>query len=145
MSHRGPASFELKPGTATNTSAVPPRPLFDSPIRVGDLCHRVGDALIGFLLTDATPGSDEPGYGWRHEVDEQSGPPSAVATAYGMRAVARSGSLDRRVSLPRVRDTLRRLELPSGGWTAQTLDPTARPEITATVVGGDGGSNVQSA
>jgi transcriptional regulator with XRE-family HTH domain len=110
-------------------------PLFDTPVRVGDLCRRIGDALIAYLSTDVTGPGGEPGYGWRHDIDDPTKPPSAWATAYGLRAVALAGSLDRRVSLPRVRETIRRLELPTGGWTARHLSPVARPEITAVVAG----------
>jgi transcriptional regulator with XRE-family HTH domain len=108
-------------------------PLFAQPVRVGDLARRIGDALIAHLSTDVTRPDGEPGYGWRHDIDDPTKPPSAWATALGLRAVALAGSLDRRVSLPRVRETIRRLELPSGGWTARHLSPVARPEITAAV------------
>lgn len=110
-------------------------PLFDSPVRVGDLCRRIGDALIGFLSTEVTAQDEQPGYGWRHDIDDPAEPPSAWVTAYGLRAVSLAGSLDRRVSIPQARETIHRLELPSGGWTARTLGATARPEITAAVVG----------
>lgn len=111
------------------------RPLFDPPIRVDDLLRSIGDALIGFLSEEVTPAGDAPGYGWRHEMDNPSAAPSAWATACVFRAVALAGSLDRRVSLPQVRETIRRLELRSGGWTARTHGYTARPEITAAAAG----------
>jgi transcriptional regulator with XRE-family HTH domain len=111
-------------------------PLFDTPVRVGDLCRRIGDALVGFLSTDVAAADGEPGYGWRPDFDDPTKPPSALSTAYGLRAVALSGSLDSGVSMPRVRETIRRLELPTGGWTARRLSsPVARPEITAVVAG----------
>jgi transcriptional regulator with XRE-family HTH domain len=110
-------------------------PLFAHPVRVGDLCRRVGDALVGYLSTDAVGPGGEPGYGWRHDIEDPAKPPSALSTAYGLRAVALTGSLDRRVSLPGVRETIRGLELPTGGWTARELSPVARPEITAVVAG----------
>ena len=110
-------------------------PLFDPPIRVGDLLRRIGDALIGFLSTEITPEGEKPGYGWRRDIDGPHATPSALATAYGLRAVALTGSVDRRVSLSRARETIRRLELPSGGWTARRLSPVPRPELTAVVVG----------
>jgi hypothetical protein len=104
-------------------------------VRVGDLCRRIGDALIAYLSTDVTGPGGEPGYGWRHDIDDPTKPPSALATAYGLRAVAVAGSLDRRVSLPRACETIRRLELPTGGWTARRLTAVARPEVTAVVAG----------
>lgn len=111
-------------------------PLFDTPVRVGDLCRRIGDALVDLLSTEATTADGEPGYGWRHDIDNPTKPPSALSTAYGLRAIALAGSLDRRVSLPRVRETIRRLELPTGGWTSRSLgSAVARPEITAVVAG----------
>jgi transcriptional regulator with XRE-family HTH domain len=111
-------------------------PLFDTPVRVGDLCRRIGDALISFLSTDVVRPDGEPVYGWRSDIDDPLKPPSAMSTAYGLRAVALSGTLDSRISLPRVRETIRRLELPTGGWTARRLSrPVARPEITAVVAG----------
>jgi transcriptional regulator with XRE-family HTH domain len=108
-------------------------PLFENPVRVGDLCHRIGDALIGYMSTDLARPGGEPGYGWRDDLDEPMRPPSAWATAYGLRAVALAGSLDRRVSPPRLRETIRRLEEPTGGWTAPGPSPFARPEITAVI------------
>jgi transcriptional regulator with XRE-family HTH domain len=113
-------------------------PLFDPPIRVGDLLRQIGDALIGFLSTEVTPEVEEPGYGWRHDLEDTTDLPSAWASAHGLRAVELAGRLDRRVNLPKVRETIRRLELPSGGWTAQSISHTARlarPEITAVVAG----------
>ncbi len=62
-------------------------PLFDPPIRVGDLLRRIGDALIGFLSTEVTPDGEAPGYGWRHDLDDPSTTPSAWSTAYGLRAI----------------------------------------------------------
>jgi transcriptional regulator with XRE-family HTH domain len=111
-----------------------PPPLFDPPVRVGDLCRRIGDALITYLSTDVAGPGGEPSYGWRPDIDDPTKPPSAMSTAYGLRAVTLSGSLDSRVSMPHVRETIRRLELPTGGWTARRLNsPVARPEITAVV------------
>jgi transcriptional regulator with XRE-family HTH domain len=111
-------------------------PLFAHPVRVGDLARRIGDALITYLSTDVAGPGGEPGYGWRPDIDDPTKPTSALSTAYGLRAVALSGSLDSRVSMPRVRETIRRLELPTGGWTARRLSsPVARPEITAVVTG----------
>lgn len=108
-------------------------PLFETPVPVGDLCRRVAESLITYLSVDMTSGT-EPGYGWRHNIDEATKPPSALATAYGLRAVTLGGSRDWRVKLAQVRETLRRLELPEGGWTARNLSPLARPEVTAVVV-----------
>jgi transcriptional regulator with XRE-family HTH domain len=110
-------------------------PVFDTPVRVGDLCRRIGDALITYLSTDVAGPGGEPGYGWRHDIDDPTQPPSALSTAYGLRAVALAGSLDHRVSLPRVRETIRQLELSTGGYTARELGSVARPEITAVVAG----------
>jgi transcriptional regulator with XRE-family HTH domain len=107
-------------------------PLFDTPIRVGDLVQRVAESLVSHLSVATS--ADEPGYGWWREIDDAPKPPSAWATAYGLRTLALAGCLDWRVSLSRVRDTLRRLELPDGGWTARRLSGVARPEITAIVV-----------
>jgi transcriptional regulator with XRE-family HTH domain len=109
-------------------------PLFEHPMSVGFLCRRVAESLIRHLSVDPDAWHGEPGYGWRHELDDATKPPSAWATAYGLRAVALSGRLDWRVDLPRVRDTIRRLELPGGGWTARELSAVARPEVTAVVV-----------
>jgi transcriptional regulator with XRE-family HTH domain len=110
-------------------------PIFEYPVRVGDLCRRIGDALITYLSTDATGPGGAPGYGWCHDLDDPSKPPAALSTAYGLRAVALAGSLDWRVSVSRTRDTIRRLELSTGGWTARQLTGVARPEVTAVVAG----------
>jgi transcriptional regulator with XRE-family HTH domain len=108
-------------------------PLFETPVRVGDLVRRVGESLIGYLSV-ATTIADEPGYGWRRDLEDTAEPPSAWDTAYGLRTVALAGCLDWRVSLSRVRDTLRHFELPDGGWTDGSLSGVARPEITAVIL-----------
>jgi transcriptional regulator with XRE-family HTH domain len=108
-------------------------PLYDPPIRVGDLLRRTGDSLIGFLSTEVTGEREDPGYGWRHDMDIPSATPSAWATAYALRAVTLAGSLDRRVNIPRVRETIRRLEMPTGGWKARSFGVMPRPEVTAVV------------
>jgi transcriptional regulator with XRE-family HTH domain len=91
------------------------------------------DALVQYLSTDDAT-DDRPGYGWTFDLDDTSQSLSALSTAYGLKAMLLAGGRDWRVSLPRIRGTLRRLELPGGGWSASRLSPVARPEITAVVV-----------
>jgi transcriptional regulator with XRE-family HTH domain len=110
-----------------------PRPAFGGPMSLTLLRRNVARALLENLSDDlATDG--QPGYGWRHELDDDSRRISALSTAFGLRAVMLAGGRDWQVSQPRVRQMLRRLELPTGGWNAQDASRLARPEVTAVVL-----------
>jgi transcriptional regulator with XRE-family HTH domain len=104
-------------------------PLFEPPIPVAALLRQTADGLIAHLSVI----DGRPGYGWRHGLDDATRPPAAWSTAHGLKAVMLAGGRDWRVSLPQVRETLRRLELPDGGWSAMSLSGPARPEVTAVV------------
>jgi transcriptional regulator with XRE-family HTH domain len=111
----------------------PPRLAFGGPMSLTLLRRNVVRALLENLSEDlATDG--QPGYGWRHELDDDSWRISALSTAFGLRAVMLAGGRDWQVSQPRVREMLRRLELPDGGWSAQDASRLARPEVTAVVL-----------
>ena len=108
-------------------------PLFGPKLSVTALRKDAVDALVQYLSTDDAA-DDEPGYGWRLDLDDTTQSLSALSTAYGLKAMLLAGGRDWRVSLPRIRAMLRRLELPDCGWSASRLSPVARPEITAVVV-----------
>ncbi len=110
-----------------------PGPLFEPALSVTALRKDAVDALALYLSTDDAADS-QPGYGWRFDLDDTTQSLSALSTAYGLKAMLLAGGRDFRVSLPRIRAMLRRLELPDGGWSATKLGPVARPEITAVVV-----------
>ncbi|HET6953816.1 MAG TPA: hypothetical protein VFI47_25860, partial [Acidimicrobiales bacterium] len=123
------------PGLLTWTADAPdgpPRSVFGRPMSLTLLRRYAARALIAHLSeAEATDGL--PGYGWRHDLDDDSRKISALSTAYGLKATLLAGH-DWRVSLPRLRAMLRRLELPDGGWSALTNSPLARPEVTAVVI-----------
>ncbi|MGH9236116.1 MAG: helix-turn-helix domain-containing protein [Acidimicrobiales bacterium] len=111
--------------------------LFDDPTTVTVLVQRTVDRLIGFLPSERTRDGQSV-YGWRYDMDDAGAPPLALSTAYGLKAVLIAGARDWRVSLPRIRATLRDLELDEGGWTVGTLPAVepimALPEVSAVIV-----------
>ncbi|MGP4047640.1 hypothetical protein [Streptomyces sp. 2A115] len=74
--------------------------------------------------------------GWAHFLDE-SGPgrPTSVGTAYGLHIMLDLGLPDGRVGAGELVETLWRLRLPDGGWSARSQGSQARPEVTALVLG----------
>lgn len=75
--------------------------------------------------------------GWQHAFQEPEprALPTALATAYGLHTVLDLGMPDGRVHTGDLIDTLWRLRLRGGGWSAQMQGSVARPEITAMVLG----------
>ncbi len=114
----------------------PAAPLFPAPTTATVVVHHTVDGLVD-LLSSGPAIDGRPGYGWGHDLDTHN-PVSALSTAYGLKTILIAGRRDWRVSLPRIRETLRRLELPGGGWSVgrphddQPGDPL--PEVTAVVV-----------
>lgn len=110
-------------------------PVLPAGTTVNTLLRQAADGLIAHLSED-TAVDGYPGHGWRREVDDPSARVSAMATAYGLQALLLAGARDWRVDLRPLRDLLRRLELPDGGWSALTgAGALPRPEVTAVVVG----------
>ncbi|MFI6560079.1 hypothetical protein [Streptomyces sp. NPDC050534] len=74
--------------------------------------------------------------GWSHSLSE-SGPfrPTSVGTAYGLHIMLDLGVPDGRLRTGDLVDTLWRLRLPGGGWSARSQGAEARPEVTALVLG----------
>ncbi|MFD7813555.1 hypothetical protein ACFV6E_11495 [Streptomyces sp. NPDC059785] len=94
--------------------------------------------------------------GWPHSLGESTGdgrgpgaadgtgagtgagtpaPPTPVGTAYGLHIALDLGVPDGRLSTGDLVDTLWRLRLPGGGWSARSQGAQARPEVTALVLG----------
>jgi hypothetical protein len=75
--------------------------------------------------------------GWPHSLQELDGParPTSLATAYGLHIVLDLGVPDGRLHTGDLIDTLWRLRLPGGGWSARSQGSVARPEVTAMVLG----------
>ncbi|MFE6281617.1 hypothetical protein [Streptomyces sp. NPDC057877] len=83
--------------------------------------------------------------GWSHslgEPDPTGGPgdpapqrPTPVGTAYGLHTMLDLGMPDGRLSTGDLVQTLWRLRLPGGGWSARSQGAEARPEVTALVLG----------
>ncbi|AWW36974.1 hypothetical protein [Streptomyces cadmiisoli] len=74
--------------------------------------------------------------GWAHSLGESAPSlPTPVGTAYGLHCVLELGAPDGRLSTGELVDTLWRLRLPGGGWSARSQGSEARPEVTALVLG----------
>ncbi|MEV0481067.1 hypothetical protein AB0I69_10740 [Streptomyces sp. NPDC050508] len=75
--------------------------------------------------------------GWPHSLQEPDGParPTSLATAYGLHIVLDLGVPDGRLHTGDLIDTLWRLRLQGGGWSARSQGDVARPEVTAVVLG----------
>ena len=74
--------------------------------------------------------------GWSHVPgDSDPGRPTPTGTAYGLHIVLELGVPEGRLSAGDLVDTLWRLRLPDGGWSARTQGFEARPEVTALVLG----------
>ncbi|BCL26819.1 hypothetical protein ACFFS2_00035 [Streptomyces aurantiacus] len=74
--------------------------------------------------------------GWSHSLGE-SGPgrPTSVGTAYGLHIMLDLGMPEGRIGAGDLVDTLWRLRLADGGWSARSQGSQARPEVTALVLG----------
>ncbi|WP_309062521.1 hypothetical protein [Streptomyces sp.] len=74
--------------------------------------------------------------GWSHSLGESiPSRPTSVGTAYGLQAMLDLGMTDGRLGPGELVDTLWRLRLPGGGWSARSQGALARPEVTALVLG----------
>ncbi|MBQ1093820.1 hypothetical protein [Streptomyces sp. B93] len=84
--------------------------------------------------------------GWSHSLGEPGRPtpatpdpavhrPTPVGTAYGLHTMLDLGMPDGRLSTGDLVETLWRLRLPGGGWSARSQGAEARPEVTALVLG----------
>ncbi len=74
--------------------------------------------------------------GWAHSLGENTpSRPTPVGTAYGLHIVLDLGVPDGRLGTGDLVDTLWRLRLPDGGWSARSQGLQARPEVTALVLG----------
>ncbi|PWJ03763.1 hypothetical protein DKG34_31260 [Streptomyces sp. NWU49] len=74
--------------------------------------------------------------GWSHSLGESTpSRPTSVGTAYGLQALLELGMTDGLLRPGELADTLWRLRLPDGGWSARSQGALARPEVTALVLG----------
>jgi transcriptional regulator with XRE-family HTH domain len=129
-------------GTLVRLFTVPERGvhtrLFNDPTTVNVLVQRTVDRLVGLLPPGGHARSSQSVYGWRHDLDDAGAPPLALSTAYGLKTVLIAGARDWRVSLPRIRATLRSFELEAGGWTVGRPPPgqtiLALPEVSSVIV-----------
>ncbi|MBC2904453.1 terpene cyclase/mutase family protein [Streptomyces sp. PSKA01] len=91
-------------------------------------------------LLDQVSVVDDPEHGrltgWPHSLGEDSpSRPTPVGTAYGLHIMLDLGVPDGRLSTGDLVDTLWRMRLPDGGWSARSQGSEARPEVTALVLG----------
>ncbi|MGC9541396.1 hypothetical protein [Streptomyces sp. UG1] len=74
--------------------------------------------------------------GWPHSLGEDTpSRPTPVGTAYGLHIMLDLGVPEGRLSTGDLVDTLWRLRLPEGGWSARSQGSEPRPEVTALVLG----------
>jgi hypothetical protein len=75
--------------------------------------------------------------GWAHFFDESPDHlrPTAISTAYGLKLTLALDQPDGSLSRSALAETLWRLRLSDGGWTARTGTGVGRPETTALVLG----------
>lgn len=78
--------------------------------------------------------------GWSHSLGESPDAgapvrPTSVGTAYGLHIMLDLGVPEGRLSTGDLVDTLWRLRLPDGGWSARSQGSEPRPEVTALVLG----------
>ncbi|MFE7893914.1 hypothetical protein [Streptomyces sp. NPDC057412] len=92
------------------------------------------DALVGqvSVVDDPVRGRLT---GWPHSLGESNPRPTSVGTAYGLHMMLDLGVPDGRLGTGALVDTLWRLRLPEGGWSARSQGSQARPEVTALVLG----------
>jgi hypothetical protein len=75
--------------------------------------------------------------GWAHFFDEVAAHarPTAISTAYGLKLALTLDDPDGTIRRSDLAETLWRLQLPDGGWTARTGSGVGRPETSALVLG----------
>lgn len=73
-------------------------------------------------------------YGWSQYLGD-TGPPTAVGTAYGLRMALALDIRGSAINYGRLVGTLLELQRPGGGWAASTQRGIGRPEVTALVLG----------
>ena len=113
------------------------------PCRDGAGCTRPAPPVFASAygaLVDQVSVVDDPEHGrltgWPHSLGENSpSRPTPVGTAYGLHIMLDLGVPDGRLSTGDLVDTLWRLRLPGGGWSARSQGSEARPEVTALVLG----------
>ncbi|MDO0910700.1 hypothetical protein QQM39_07510 [Streptomyces sp. DT2A-34] len=125
------AAGERAPGAAVGPAAM-------APGAPGPLPRAFASAYE--TLVDQVSVVDDPECGrltgWPHSLGETSpSRPTPVGTAYGLHIMLDLGVPDGRLSTGDLVDTLWRLRLPDGGWSARSQGSEARPEVTALVLG----------
>lgn len=120
-----PAPATAPPGPATGTAPGP----------LPDVLASAYDTLVAQVSVVDDPDRGRL-TGWSHSLGE-NGPvrPTSVGTAYGLQTLLDLGMTDGRLVPGELVDTLWRLRLPGGGWSARSQGAEARPEVTALVLG----------
>lgn len=117
-------------------AAVPPGPVTGpAPGPLPDVLASAYDTLVAqvSVVDEADRGRLT---GWSHSLGESSpSRPTSVGTAYGLQTLLDLGMTDGRLVPGELVDTLWRLRLPGGGWSARSQGAEARPEVTALVLG----------
>ncbi|GAA2648212.1 hypothetical protein [Streptomyces vastus] len=118
----------------TGTLTVGPQPL-SGPGPLPQLFSSAYDTLAGHVSVVDDPVCGRL-TGWPHSLGESAqSRPTSVGTAYGLHIALDLGVPDGRLSTGDLVETLWRLRLPDGGWSARSQGTVARPEVTALVLG----------
>jgi hypothetical protein len=127
-----PASRLVVRTSAAARTAPAPRP---SPGPLPDVFASAHATLLDKICAVDDPARGRL-VGWSHWLNEP-GParPTSVGTAYGLHAMLEVGATDGRLRTGDLVDTLWRLRLPDGGWSARSQGAEPRPEVTALVLG----------
>ena len=122
-------------GRADANTSAPVAPVLSTPGPLPQIFAAAHDALVTQVSV-----VDDPARGlltgWSHSLGESApSRPTALGTAYGLHIMLDLGVPDGRLSTGDLVDTLWRLRLPGGGWSARSQGTEPRPEITALVLG----------
>ncbi|MEU5093492.1 hypothetical protein [Streptomyces sp. NPDC020996] len=121
--------------TAVPLPPAPDRSASPAPGPLPEVFAAAYDALV-----DQVSVVDDPAHGrlvgWSHALGENPpSRPTPLGTAYGLHIMLDLGIPDGRLGTGDLVETLWRLRLPDGGWSARSQGAQARPEITALVLG----------
>ncbi|MEU3253585.1 hypothetical protein [Streptomyces sp. NPDC006997] len=146
------AAALLRARTAAQTGAGQPDPatlgtgaLAPGPGPLPELFSAAHETLVGQVsvvddpdagrLTGWSHSLADPGHRDAGRADPALTRPTPVGTAYGLHTMLDLGIPDGRLGTGDLVETLWRLRLPGGGWSARSQGAEARPEVTALVLG----------
>lgn len=129
------ALVRARAAEAARPAAAPPPVAAPAPGPLPQVFAAAYDTLVGQVAVVDDPDRGRL-TGWSHSLGESTpSRPTSVGTAYGLQIMLDLGMTDGRLRPGDLVDTLWRLRLPGGGWSARSQGAEARPEVTALVLG----------